>query len=1131
MFNFLIPDLAAEPAVNLGAPVVGPAAAAMPHPAVRARGGRGRGRGRRGRGLYLDARARNARMSAARARRRAAATEESLHTLKNLVAPAERQRISDEFSFLGGKKKLAVETAPLLFDESHKFVFETRRQHSRRRLRALVSYQRRVQEKLPDFVAGSEVLVVSEVCDDATLWTRTPADNAQMNSLLDKRRVRFKAAAASGKKPPRELLARPDAQGRNKATTCMSIVQHLIVSRDRGRERDCVQLHVPMIPMPKTNWATLASRKRKWSLVTGSSAGIRWRARSSPDVLQGRVDDIPVILKLGTHDSAATMHCLSASEEREAAAAWEQHGKIRLTYWNPCVGHQACLCTRPAYKACGDLSTTVVRLGHVLSGSTQMQRFLACLDDEVAAQFSRKPCIELSAEAAEWRKRSQWLIAASLPGKDMTDADVEALLDFFNGPWKPGGPLLRYCLPFGRCAAGCTSDEESLEIAKSRARSALSGGLTVGLEYRWKGMDMAGAWCQRGRGLCDVLLGALVRMTSVKSLREAQAILDQGGALADLPHALQTTVKSSSVVQALQRDPGNRLLIRMSMVTSPQQRFLNQVMEVDRAMVSLAAASALDANSAECRSLRDACRRLNLRFLRGTNGAQAVATYMQRLLNLGGDDWHVLDGQEAEKLHCAVVQVRCMADVWRRLEFPFKRGRHELVSDLLPDEAHNEFRPDLAKTVLSDLQRRQVQCDSCLDYFMEGMQRLLTSQPRLAWQTADHVAVWIRIAGAVVERHHLKGQELYATRQRGLAPAAARVSQVSFQRSVVDEAHGISTRAHSMVLKERGLTRAVFSKLARPFRLGFHGSRGQAPGRSGSALTKRARALQRKLKAKAMPQRQRQKSCGYRSYRSRHWTVSARVGSPEFLAEERRLAAAWEALPPHEQGVWDADAASKNLARQQELAMPLTRDRVNALAGGVLFRHEHRGLLQQLFVDTCEQLRTHPAWQRGFGLMSPTTALRTEEVPSGITEEHARREGHELFAFDAEVVPNPRGTMKRRLTCAELHGGLCSTHPHLSAVKVLVYNLWALFKSWHISRESYPALLTIKGPTSFTAALLCDFLGKGVSANLVLLRRVGNCFFLDEVAGHGHFARRPICCTGEAFLEAYVSESWSSQVP
>ena len=172
------------------------------------------------------------RLRRGRLRRQRDSLVDDLCNLHGIVSPGLQRQTSQVFGFATIRLKGTGGVEPLTFMPSENIVVDKRRKHDRLRKRALVSHVQGTAKRLASRFRGAEWAVVNEVSDDATMWTTLPADDEAHNAAQvrvavrkpkNKAKAKVKAKAKAKAKPKRALA------GRNKATTCMSVVQHVLI--------------------------------------------------------------------------------------------------------------------------------------------------------------------------------------------------------------------------------------------------------------------------------------------------------------------------------------------------------------------------------------------------------------------------------------------------------------------------------------------------------------------------------------------------------------------------------------------------------------------------------------------------------------------------------------------------------------------------------------------------------------------------------------------------------------------------------------------------------------------------------------------------------------------------------------
>ena len=334
-------------------------------------------------------------------------------------------------------------------------------------------------------------------------------------------------------------------------------------------------------------------------------------------------------MKLSTNDAATTNSCLIAAEEEDCANRHEPGSRYRFHFHSHCMGHQAVLLTKPPAKLCGDLATIVVRLGHVLSGSTQMKKFCTALDQEIESNYDHVEVLSLPADAARCQQHAAWIMQASLVAFDLSKEDADRIARFFNYNWRVRGKYTHLCVA-GACPFGCRTRDDGLAHAKTTARLALGMGTVIGLEYRWKGMERSCAFALRGRGMHDVLYFTLARMWTKQALADAEREASHGAGAQSW--AVANAIRAGSILRHIRADPKNRYLVKLHLATHAVQLYLNEVMKVDDAVSALVTADPSD--PAGIVELKSRSVQLNHRFLSGANGKAVVKAFSDSIADL-----------------------------------------------------------------------------------------------------------------------------------------------------------------------------------------------------------------------------------------------------------------------------------------------------------------------------------------------------------------------------------------------------------------------------------------------------------------------------------------------------------------
>ena len=704
-------------------------------------------------------------------KREAAKLKVKVAKVSELVSPSLQKGISQKVFGVASREK-ASRHGEALMSLKPGLRLQKDTSHAPRRLaeRGAVSHVQAVGRRLAAVTENAKSLIHMDCADDATMWCRAFKDKMEVTAQAKR------AARAAAKK---KLKGQRGGGARNKAVPCMNVVQHARLrygtgGGDRGHAALCIQIHSPTTPLPRANYATIFNRKRKWNLVSGVTVGERLRPPGQDgDRLQDAVDRIPIIVKLGSNDAAAANDCVTAAEQRALIQQRQPNQRWRCHLDVHCLGHQACLLTKPAYERCGDLSSTIVRLGHVLQSARAARGFRAALERWAVTHFKYKRCLVLPVESATWRRDAAVALEGSVACCDLSVEDEQLILNHDNGSWS-NEDYEHYCTGSYAhpCPAGCCNKEESLAICKEILFLMHAGGVGEPLLYRWKDMGKAWARTRRGRAQHDVLRGALQTLWDRKELDDAEAQIENAANVEDVPYPVRTAAKAKSVLRSFANDPKGDLLLKGSITTKPPHAFLNKVQTTDRLLEAYVTAMQVSPEAPSVKKIEGELCRKKLDFITGRNGCQVIAAYFEMISDVSHEAWHTLS--EATRLECAAQMVTPMARAWRALVFVFEDPRFQLFGVCGPwgedgtCEPYNERRTlELAAMVAA---KKVDGCPGCLDAaFADNMVQYISKKPQEGVQVMNDCAAWLRLSSALVERAHLLGQELKPKRSRGVA--------------------------------------------------------------------------------------------------------------------------------------------------------------------------------------------------------------------------------------------------------------------------------------------------------------------------------------------------------------------------
>ena len=417
-----------------------------------------------------------------------------------------------------------------------------------------------------------------------------------------------------------------------------------------------------------------------------------------------------------------------------------------------------------------------------------------------------------------------------------------------------------------------------------------------------------------------------------------------------------------------------------------------------------------------------------------------------------------------------------MCSAWRRTVHYFDDPRFKLLLSTSPDGRDFTFNMGHSNFYVGHV-RDSSTCEQCLDpAFAAEAVRLHADDAQAAHRVLSYVLAQLRPGSASVERRHLIAQDLKRPQTRGVAVFAERLAQLTYLKSVSMESETLTKDVQTVVLKRVGMNASEYHALSRAFRL--DGSR------QSSKRSVRVNLQQPKAKA------QRRRPDAFRDYRSMHWNCNARVGTPEFVAEEKRIQAMWRGLADAEKAVHEGRAQAKQdnlsaLLDDETLTAPGI-SRASAFLGGT----RTKSLRQELFRRAFEAIKVHAAWGVGLGLQCPSSALHPSQVLLDGTDHSIARQLTTLFGYDDRVVDNPAGTRKPLRGCKSCTWGGCLDDELRQVLDYSTYNVYIMLSRWKIPRASFPLCVSLQaGGVSARYYMLADTVGKGATVMLLKLWR------------------------------------------
>ena len=114
--------------------------------------------------------------------------------------------------------------------------------------------------------------------------------------------------------------------------------------------------------------------------------------------------------------------------------------------------HAACLATRSALLAQKNVTSTLVRLGHVMESGKTAVNFERGLHNEFGVPFRFKKVERFPPEALQWQAVSRRKLLATKAARDLTDTGIERIPAHATDNWVAGDFLyVRLCIPGRKC--------------------------------------------------------------------------------------------------------------------------------------------------------------------------------------------------------------------------------------------------------------------------------------------------------------------------------------------------------------------------------------------------------------------------------------------------------------------------------------------------------------------------------------------------------------------------------------------------------------------------------------------------------------------------------------------------------
>ena len=243
----------------------------------------------------------------------------------------------------------------------------------------------------------------------------------------------------------------------------------------------------------------------------------------------------------------------------------------------------------------------------------------------------------------------------------------------------------------------------------------------------------------------------------------------------------------------------------------------------------------------------------------------------------------------------------------------------------------------------------------------------------------------------------------------------------------------------------------------------------------------------------------RRRTDGHKKFRRSVWNVQAAVGTPEFIAEERRVSAQWSQLAEEEKALWEAESRSEDTTLLSLPANANMKDVGAAVAGGSSHGRE-MALRREAVASALGAMSSHHAWDNGLGLCSMSSALKPEYVTNDSIVT-CRGFVKATFGYDGTIVENPNVDTSLRLPFAIRNWGLCSKDSLLKACRLGSENIYKQLQSTGIGRGQLPIIAKLSVLGECVYVVITDTVGKGETVLAAFLDFGDEAWSLQQVAG------------------------------
>jgi hypothetical protein len=403
---------------------------------------------------------------------------------------------------------------------------------------------------------GAQSLIAVNTFDDAAMWVKDPAPAAD----------RLAGTRVEGSRVEGKLWKR----GKTIHLPVMNLEERLFMrcNSDSSSTFQSCAVHSGSSVLCKSNAATVRQSWKDWSAVSSSGSGVRIDPNCEIDNVLSTSETWRTYIV--TKDNLGLNQCIMGLDEQEVRNRLESELKdetdIDTHLHLNCHCHSAVLCTKPMTERMDDLPSKCVRLGHLHESGRISQSHLNHMEAIINEKFRFHAVEELPHECERWHKSAMFVLRASRPVRDLTEADELEILGIDNGDWDSEF-WDHWCLGPGLCKAGPNQEGCGGCPAKAKRLMQLAAKKSCGTlpqtpaSYRWKGMEQFIAFTYRSRREHDILLRTHLLIWPDKVVRRAEEELDRlgedqvEGPASNDKILFKTQVRGGRSVKMMQDDP------------------------------------------------------------------------------------------------------------------------------------------------------------------------------------------------------------------------------------------------------------------------------------------------------------------------------------------------------------------------------------------------------------------------------------------------------------------------------------------------------------------------------------------------------------------------------------------------